>query len=238
MRGARRHGGVQTGPDVVGRARWTYSGSTSVAQGSRPHRWMSPPARSPRSGSRCPPLGQRCPIRSRRPSRTWSADFGWSGPIGITFPGVVIGGITCTAANLDPAWIGLDARALFGKATGMAGQPAQRRRRGRGRRDDVRGRRRRARDGAPADLRHRDRQRAVHRRPAGAQHRVRPHRDPRQGRRGACLGTRAGAARPELGQMGGPRRRVPRRTWRPCSGPACSSSAAASAGRRTSSSRC
>ena len=42
------------------------------------------------------------------------ADFGWSGPIGITFPGVVIDGITWTAANLDPAWIGLDARALLG----------------------------------------------------------------------------------------------------------------------------
>jgi polyphosphate glucokinase len=46
------------------------------------------------------------------------ADFSWSGPIGMTFPGVVIGGVTRTAANLDPAWIGLDARALFGRAAG------------------------------------------------------------------------------------------------------------------------
>ena len=46
------------------------------------------------------------------------ADFSWSGPIGVTFPGVVIGGVTRTAANLDPAWIGLDARALLGKAAG------------------------------------------------------------------------------------------------------------------------
>jgi polyphosphate glucokinase len=46
------------------------------------------------------------------------ADFSWSGPIGVTFPGVVIGGVTRTAANLDPAWIGLDARALFGRAAG------------------------------------------------------------------------------------------------------------------------
>jgi len=46
------------------------------------------------------------------------ADFGWSGPIGLTFPGVVTGGVTRTAANLDPAWIGLDARALFAKAAG------------------------------------------------------------------------------------------------------------------------
>lgn len=47
------------------------------------------------------------------------AEFGWSGPAGITFPGVVIDGITRTAANLDPSWLGRDARALFGKATGL-----------------------------------------------------------------------------------------------------------------------
>jgi polyphosphate glucokinase len=45
--------------------------------------------------------------------------FGWSGPAGITFPGVVTNGTTRTAANLDPAWIGLDARGLLGKATGL-----------------------------------------------------------------------------------------------------------------------
>ena len=47
-----------------------------------------------------------------------TASFNWSAPVGITFPGVVIDGVTRTAANLDPAWIGLDAAALFGKATG------------------------------------------------------------------------------------------------------------------------
>jgi polyphosphate glucokinase len=44
--------------------------------------------------------------------------FSWSGPIGITFPGVVIDGVTRTAANLDPSWIGTDAGALFGRAAG------------------------------------------------------------------------------------------------------------------------
>ena len=44
--------------------------------------------------------------------------FNWSGPVGITFPGVVIDGVTRTAANMDPAWIGLDTAALFAKATG------------------------------------------------------------------------------------------------------------------------
>ena len=47
------------------------------------------------------------------------ADFSWSGPVGLTFPGVVIGGVTYTAANLDPAWVGLDAAALFTAATGL-----------------------------------------------------------------------------------------------------------------------
>jgi polyphosphate glucokinase len=44
--------------------------------------------------------------------------FKWSGPVGVTFPGVVIDGVIRTAANLDPAWIGVDAGALFGKAAG------------------------------------------------------------------------------------------------------------------------
>ena len=47
------------------------------------------------------------------------AGSGWAGPTGVAFPGVVIGGVTYTAANLDPAWVGLDARALFTKATGL-----------------------------------------------------------------------------------------------------------------------
>ena len=47
-----------------------------------------------------------------------TASFSWSGPVGITFPGVVIDGVTRTAANLDQAWIGADAAALFSRATG------------------------------------------------------------------------------------------------------------------------
>ena len=47
-----------------------------------------------------------------------AASFGWSGPVGVTFPGVVVDGVTRTAANMDPAWIGLDAASLFSKATG------------------------------------------------------------------------------------------------------------------------
>jgi polyphosphate glucokinase len=45
--------------------------------------------------------------------------FDWTGPVGITFPGVVVNGVTMTAANLGHPWIGMDTRALFSKATGM-----------------------------------------------------------------------------------------------------------------------
>ncbi len=47
-----------------------------------------------------------------------TTSFNWSGPVGITFPGVVTDGVTRTAANLDRSWIGADAISLFGKATG------------------------------------------------------------------------------------------------------------------------
>ena len=43
--------------------------------------------------------------------------FEWTGPVGITFPGVVVGGVVHTAANVDPSWIGVDAGKLFGSET-------------------------------------------------------------------------------------------------------------------------
>ena len=46
--------------------------------------------------------------------------FDWSGPIGITFPGVVVDGVVRTAANVDPSWIGVDAVELFGGKTKLA----------------------------------------------------------------------------------------------------------------------
>jgi polyphosphate glucokinase len=45
--------------------------------------------------------------------------FDWTGPIGLTFPGVVAEGEIRTAANLDQAWIGVNAGELFGRATGQ-----------------------------------------------------------------------------------------------------------------------
>jgi polyphosphate glucokinase len=46
------------------------------------------------------------------------AQVGVGGPVGVTLPAVVRGRIVETASNIDHAWIGTDAVALFSKATG------------------------------------------------------------------------------------------------------------------------
>ena len=49
--------------------------------------------------------------------------FGWTGPVGLTFPGVITGGSTVrTAAHVDKDWVDTDARALFSERLG--GLPA------------------------------------------------------------------------------------------------------------------
>ncbi|MFF9684928.1 polyphosphate--glucose phosphotransferase [Streptomyces sp. NPDC014623] len=45
--------------------------------------------------------------------------FDWQGPVGITFPGVVTGGVTRTAANVDKKWIDTDARTLLSDRIGQ-----------------------------------------------------------------------------------------------------------------------
>ncbi|MFF3767810.1 polyphosphate--glucose phosphotransferase [Streptomyces sp. NPDC001922] len=45
--------------------------------------------------------------------------FGWSGPVGVTFPGVVTGGITRTAANVDAGWVDRDAEGLLADRLGL-----------------------------------------------------------------------------------------------------------------------
>lgn len=47
-----------------------------------------------------------------------AAHFSWQGPIGCGFPAVIRRGTAHTAANVDPAWIGTQAEALFSEATG------------------------------------------------------------------------------------------------------------------------
>lgn len=45
--------------------------------------------------------------------------FGWTGPVGVTFPGVVTDGTTIrSAANVDKSWVGTDARVLLGDRLG------------------------------------------------------------------------------------------------------------------------
>jgi len=45
--------------------------------------------------------------------------FRWTGPVGCGLPSVVRNGTACTAANIDPGWIGTDVNALFSTRTGL-----------------------------------------------------------------------------------------------------------------------
>jgi polyphosphate glucokinase len=47
--------------------------------------------------------------------------FGWTGPLGVTYPGVVVNGVVQTAANVDKSWIGTNADDVISAAVG--GQP-------------------------------------------------------------------------------------------------------------------
>ena len=49
--------------------------------------------------------------------------FEWTGPVGITFPGVVSGGVIRTAANMDPAWIDTEAAEVLGSPLDSATAP-------------------------------------------------------------------------------------------------------------------
>ncbi|MFI6496738.1 polyphosphate--glucose phosphotransferase [Nonomuraea typhae] len=39
--------------------------------------------------------------------------FSWTGPVGVTFPGVVMDGVVRSAANVHHSWVGVDAADLF-----------------------------------------------------------------------------------------------------------------------------
>jgi polyphosphate glucokinase len=43
-------------------------------------------------------------------------EFGWTEPLGVTYPGVVTNGVIRTAANVDKAWIGTKATEVIGNA--------------------------------------------------------------------------------------------------------------------------
>lgn len=40
-------------------------------------------------------------------------EFGWTGPLGVTYPGVITDGIAQTAANVDKSWIGVNTSELL-----------------------------------------------------------------------------------------------------------------------------
>jgi polyphosphate glucokinase len=44
--------------------------------------------------------------------------FDWKGPLGVTYPGVVTGGVARTAANVDKSWIGINAHDVITEALG------------------------------------------------------------------------------------------------------------------------
>ncbi|KZS75766.1 polyphosphate glucokinase [Mycobacterium kansasii] len=45
-------------------------------------------------------------------------DFGWTGPLGVTYPGVVTHGVAQTAANVDKSWIGTNASEVIAAELG------------------------------------------------------------------------------------------------------------------------
>jgi polyphosphate glucokinase len=45
-------------------------------------------------------------------------EFGWTGPLGVTYPGVVTNGTVRTAANVDKGWIGTDAAKVISDKLG------------------------------------------------------------------------------------------------------------------------
>jgi polyphosphate glucokinase len=72
-------------------------------------------------------LAERCRIETPVPLKPkqmahaiagMARQFGWRGPIGIGFPGVIHGPRILTSANLHPAFIGCDGRKLFSEAAG------------------------------------------------------------------------------------------------------------------------
>mgnify|MGYP001819867957 FL=1 len=74
-------------------------------------------------------LGERTRIPTPKPSTPDAvadaiveivASHGWSGPIGVTVPSVVINGVVQTAANIDPEWVECDVARLL---TGRLGVP-------------------------------------------------------------------------------------------------------------------
>lgn len=70
-------------------------------------------------------IGERFKLATPQPStpdavaKTVAAvvrEFGWEGPLGVTYPGVVTEGVVRTAANVDKTWIGTSAKEVISAA--------------------------------------------------------------------------------------------------------------------------
>ncbi|MCB9439756.1 MAG: ROK family protein [Mycolicibacterium sp.] len=46
------------------------------------------------------------------------AHFGWHGPVGVTYPGVIVDGVVRTAANVDESWLGTNVAQAYSEALG------------------------------------------------------------------------------------------------------------------------
>jgi polyphosphate glucokinase len=60
------------------------------------------------------------PAKVARAVKKIAQHFNWRDKIGVGFPGIVHHGKVITASNLDKAWVGQSAEALFSKAVGSA----------------------------------------------------------------------------------------------------------------------
>ncbi|MBX5486182.1 MAG: ROK family protein [Mycolicibacterium hassiacum] len=67
-------------------------------------------------------IGERVKLPTPQPAtpeavaRTVAAvvrEFGWTEPLGVTYPGVVVDGVVRTAANVDKSWLGVNAKEVF-----------------------------------------------------------------------------------------------------------------------------
>ena len=193
-------------------------------------------------------IGERFKLATPQPatpeavSKTVAAvvrEFGWTDKVGVTYPGVVVDGIVRTAANVDKALDRLQRqRVLRQGARRPAGDRAQRRRRRRTGRGEVRrGPRQHGRDRA-ADVRHRHRFGRDPQRRAAAQHGVRPPRGRRQGGRAPRRLLGEGKQGLELRALDQGGHQGARGRSRTRSGRICSLPAAESAARPTNGSRC
>ena len=65
-------------------------------------------------------IGERFKLLTPQPSTpaAIAKTFDWTGPLGVTYPGVVVNGVVQTAANVDKSWIGTDADDVISAAVG------------------------------------------------------------------------------------------------------------------------